>query len=70
MKCNVGGFDRIARIVVGLALVAFAFFGNQPWAYLGIIPLVTGLFKFCPLYPIFGISSACNSKDGSCDTKS
>ena len=69
MKCNVGGIDRAARIVLGLALVAFAFFGQQPWAYLGVIPLVTGLAGFCPLYPIFGVSSAC-SKGKCCDTKS
>jgi hypothetical protein len=67
MKCNVGGFDRIARIVLGLALIAFAFFGAQPWAYLGIIPLATGFIGFCPIYTIFGISSAC--KNDSCDTK-
>ena len=69
MKCNVGGIDRGARIVVGLALVSLAFFANQPWAYLGTIPLVTGLAGFCPLYPIFGVSSACCSKGESCDTK-
>jgi len=68
MKCNVGGIDRGARIALGLGLVALAFFGNQPWAYLGAIPLVTGLAGFCPLYPIFGVSSAC-CKGESCDTK-
>jgi len=70
MKCNVGGFDRIARILLGVALIGFAFLGEQPWAYLGIIPLITGLFKFCPIYPVFGISSACCDKDDSCSTKS
>ena len=69
MKCNVGGIDRVARVVLGLVLVGLAFFANQPWAYLGAIPLVTGLAGFCPLYPIFGVSSAC-SKGESCDTKS
>jgi hypothetical protein len=67
MKFNVGGFDRIARIVLGLVLVGFAFFAAQPWAYLGAIPLVTGLAGFCPIYPIFGVSS-CKGK--SCDMKS
>lgn len=65
MKCNVGGFDRIARIVVGLALIAFAVYSGQVWAYIGIVPLLTGGFGFCPLYPIVGFSSACN-KDDSC----
>ena len=69
MKCNVGGFDRIARIIVGLALVAFAFFGEQPLAYIGIVPLVTGLFGFCPIYPIFKFSSACNKDAGCCAKK-
>ena len=69
MKCNVGGMDRVSRIVLGLVLVAFAFFVNQPWAYLGAIPLVTGLAGFCPLYPIFGVSSASCCKDESCETK-
>ncbi len=61
MSCNVGGYDRILRIVVGLALVAYAFFGAQPIAYIGVIPLVTGAFGFCPLYPIFKVST-CKKK--------
>lgn len=68
MKCNVGGFDRIARFIVGVALVAFAFFMNQPIAYIGMIPLVTSISGFCPLYIIFKYSSACNKDDG-CKTK-
>jgi hypothetical protein len=58
---NVGGIDRILRIVVGLALIA-GFFLNADaslrWLYLiGIVPLVTGLMSTCPLYSIFGIST-------------
>lgn len=66
MKCNVGGMDRIARIVVGLALVAFALYTGQIWGYIGIIPLVTGAVGFCPLYTIFKFSSACDKDGGSC----
>jgi hypothetical protein len=69
MKCNVGGMDRVSRIILGLVLVGLAFFTNQPWAYLGAIPLVTGLVGFCPIYPIFGVSSKCD-KGKSCETKS
>ncbi len=61
MSCNVGGIDRILRVIVGLGLVAYAFFGAQPIAYIGIVPLVTGLFGFCPIYPIFKIST-CKKK--------
>jgi len=60
-KTNVGGIDRIARIVIGLALIV-AFFlnpdGAYSWLYLiGIVPLVTGLFSTCPAYSLLGIST-------------
>lgn len=57
MKLNVGGIDRILRIVVGLALVAWALMGGPVWAWIGIIPLATGAIGFCPLYPIIGMST-------------
>lgn len=58
MKANVGGFDRIARIVVGLVLIALAASGTVGvWGWIGVVPLVTGVFKFCPAYTLFGMSS-------------
>ncbi len=58
MQANVGGIDRILRIVVGLALLSLAFIGPKTaWGYIGIIPLVTGLFSFCPAYTLFGIQT-------------
>jgi hypothetical protein len=57
MKLNVGGIDRILRIVVGLALVVWALMGGPVWAWIGIIPLATGAIGFCPLYPILGMST-------------
>ncbi|MEN9410460.1 MAG: hypothetical protein RL216_2434 [Pseudomonadota bacterium] len=61
MTKNVGGIDRVLRIVVGLALIAGFFLntdGAYRWAYLlGIIPLATGLLSTCPLYSILGIST-------------
>jgi Protein of unknown function (DUF2892) len=57
LKNNVGGIDKIARIVLGVALIAFAIIEGQIWAYIGIVPLFTGLFGTCPLYSIFGIST-------------
>jgi hypothetical protein len=60
-KTNVGGIDRILRIVVGLALLAGFFLNTDAtyrWAYLiGIVPLATGLLSSCPLYSILGIST-------------
>lgn len=57
MKLNVGGIDRILRIVVGLALVTWAIMGGPVWAWIGVVPLGTGLFGFCPLYPILGMNT-------------
>lgn len=57
MKLNVGGIDKILRIVVGLALVAWAVLGGPVWAWIGVVPLGTGLIGFCPIYPILGMST-------------
>lgn len=58
--------DRIIRVVVGLAIVSLAFVGPQtPWAFLGLIFVVTGLVGFCPIYRIFGFSTC---PDGDCST--
>lgn len=55
---NVGGIDKILRIIVGLGLIAIVFIGPQtPWGWLGIVPLVTGLFGFCPLYTLIGLNT-------------
>lgn len=58
MKANVGGIDRIARIVVGLLLIALTLTGTIGlWGWIGLVPLGTGLFSFCPLYPLLGLST-------------
>jgi hypothetical protein len=58
MKANVGGIDRILRIVVGLALVAWAaLLGGPVWAWVGLVPLATGVVGFCPLYPLLGLNT-------------
>lgn len=57
MKANVGGIDRILRIVAGLALIAWALLGGPLWAWVGVVPLATGLINFCPVYPLLGINT-------------
>lgn len=57
MKANVGGIDRILRIVVGLALVVWALMGGPVWAWIGVVPLATGAIGFCALYPLLGINT-------------
>jgi hypothetical protein len=58
MTKNVGGIDRILRIVVGLGLIAIVFVGPQtPWGWIGVIPLATALIGFCPAYRLVGLST-------------
>ncbi|MBF6058886.1 MULTISPECIES: YgaP family membrane protein [Thiomicrorhabdus] len=55
---NVGTLDRIIRIVLGVVLIALAYTGVVGnWGYIGIIPLVTGLIKWCPLYTLLGVQT-------------
>jgi hypothetical protein len=56
MNANVGTLDRTIRILLGLALLALAALGKiGPWGYLGLVPLATGLFRFCPAYKLLGV---------------
>ncbi|MCG7575168.1 DUF2892 domain-containing protein [Phaeobacter sp. CNT1-3] len=54
---NVGGADKILRIVLGTLLLIGAIMGYGVWMWIGVIPLVTGLFGTCPLYSILGFST-------------
>lgn len=63
MKKNIGGVERAVRILVGLGIISLAFVGPKtPWAYLGIVPVLTGLIGWCPPYAIFGFSTCKNCK--------
>ena len=57
MKLNVGRIDRLARLGVGLGLVAWAALGGPVWAWIGLVPLATGAVGFCPAYTLLGLSS-------------
>ena len=58
MKRNIGGVERVIRIVAGIAILSLLFVGPQsPWAYLGIVPLLTGLIGWCPPYALFGFTT-------------
>jgi hypothetical protein len=58
MKLNVGGVDRGLRVVAGLALIGLAATGTiGAWGWIGIVPLVTGSFSFCPLYSVLGMNT-------------
>lgn len=60
MKANVGTVDRVIRVIIGLALLSLLLIldGNMRYiGLIGIVPLLTALIKFCPLYPIFRINT-------------
>ena len=60
MKENVGGADKVIRIIVGLALLSLLFVleGNARWwGLVGLLPLLTGITGYCPAYMPFGIST-------------
>ncbi|HBA35017.1 MAG TPA: DUF2892 domain-containing protein [Gammaproteobacteria bacterium] len=63
MVKNEGSTDRIIRVIIGLALLSLTVIGPQsPWGLIGLIPLITGLVGFCPLYKLFGLNTCPISK--------
>ncbi len=58
MTRNEGNLDRVLRVLAGLALLSLVYIGPQtPWGWVGLVPLITGLVGFCPLYRLFGINT-------------
>lgn len=58
MKRNIGNIERVVRVAGGLAITSLAVIGPQtPWAWLGLLPVATGLIGWCPPYAMLGIST-------------
>lgn len=58
MKTNVGGIDRMLRVVAGVALIALTMMGViGAWGWIGVVPLLTAALGFCPLYTVLGFST-------------
>lgn len=58
MKTNIGGIDRVLRIVLGLALIGLMLAGTiGAWGWIGLVPLATAAIGFCPVYPMLGINT-------------
>ncbi len=57
MKCNVGGTDRIIRIIMGVVIILAGVYFKSWWGVVGIVPILTALIKFCPAYLPFGFST-------------
>jgi hypothetical protein len=63
MEINVGSADRVIRIVAGACLIGATLAGFiGVWGWIGIVPILTGTFRFCPAYLPFGFSTCATKK--------
>ncbi len=66
MKQNVGGTDKLIRIILSMVIMGAGFYIPSWWGLLGLVPLFTALGAWCPLYAVANIST-CHSS-GNCDS--
>ena len=64
MKQNVGTVDAIVRYLLGAVIIVIGFYYHSWWGLLGLLPLATAVFRFCPGYFPFGISTCKACKAG------
>lgn len=60
MKANVGSVDRVLRVILGVILLSMLVWAPEPWRYVGlvgVVPIVTALISFCPLYALLGMNT-------------
>ena len=58
LTSNVGTIDQALRIMAGFVLVVLAAIGTiGPWGYIGVVLMLTGAFRFCPAYRVFGFTT-------------
>jgi hypothetical protein len=57
MKINVGNTERLLRIIAGIIIIGVGVYYQSWWGVVGLIPLLTGLFRFCPLYMMLGMNT-------------
>ena len=57
MGTNESSADRAIRVVVGVVLLSLIFVGPKTlWGLIGLVPLLTGVVGFCPLYRVLGMT--------------
>lgn len=63
MKCNIGRTEQIIRITIGMVIVFIGLYFRNWWGIIGLIPIATGLIRYCPISHILGVSTCkSNSK--------
>ena len=63
MKPNIGKADKIVRLIAGIAIIATGFFMGSWWGAIGIVPIVTALINWCPVYEPLGISTCAKEEE-------
>ena len=57
MKINVGSTERMLRVIAGIIIIGIGVYYQSWWGVIGVVPLLTGLFRFCPLYSMLGMNT-------------
>jgi len=57
MKQNIGNTDKVIRIILGIVIAALGYYFKSWWGLVALLPLLTAFISFCPIYPIFSIST-------------
>lgn len=57
MKINIGSTERLLRIIAGVVIIGLGLYFQSWWGVIGLVPLLTGLFRFCPLYKMLGMNT-------------
>lgn len=63
MKTNVGSLDRVARIILGCAILGAGYYYQSWWGLVGFLPLLTAAVGYCPAYPLLGLNTCGRKKD-------
>ncbi len=62
MKPNIGSLDRLLRVLAGLAILGAGLYFKSWWGLAGLVPLLTAAVRFCPAYPLLGLSTCRREK--------
>ncbi len=57
MKVNIGKSDRVIRLVLGVVIILSGIYLKSWWGIIGIVPVITALLNFCPVWSLLGIST-------------
>ena len=57
MKMNIGNTERLLRIIAGVVIIGLGMYYGSWWGVIGLVPLLTGLSRFCPLYSMLGMNT-------------